>query len=205
MSPSATGVGWDTDAHPRDQSEFPAAGASRPAILEKYRRQAGSSISQQNLRKGRLKKSEHGGQIDVFVFGPVVHTLLQMTSSTNWTMTAAGLLGFVGVALGAFGAHALKATLETHGSLETWRTAVLYQLVHAVALLALALGRGAAGTNLLPIAWCWLIGVVLFSGSLYALALGGPRFLGPVTPIGGLCLLAGWLLIAWNAWARPMA
>jgi uncharacterized membrane protein YgdD (TMEM256/DUF423 family) len=146
-----------------------------------------------------------GKQIDVFVFVAVVHTLLQMTSPTNWITAAAGLLGLLGVALGAFGAHALKATLEAHGSLETWRTAVLYQLIHAVALLALAGGRGAAGGAAGPIAWCWVAGVVLFSGSLYCLALGGPKFLGPVTPLGGLCLLAGWILVIRIAWTRPIA
>jgi uncharacterized membrane protein YgdD (TMEM256/DUF423 family) len=125
-----------------------------------------------------------------------------MTSPTHWILALAGLLGFAGVALGAFGAHALKVTLEAHGSLETWRTAVLYQLVHAVALLALASGRGPAAALNLPIAWCWGLGVVLFSGSLYCLALGGPKFLGPVTPLGGLCLLSGWFLVIWSAWTR---
>jgi uncharacterized membrane protein YgdD (TMEM256/DUF423 family) len=123
-----------------------------------------------------------------------------MTSPTNWITAAAGVLGFLGVALGAFGAHALKATLEAHASVDTWRTAVLYQLLHSVALLALAGGRGAAAGAVAPAAWCWVAGVVLFSGSLYWLALGGPRFLGPVTPLGGIALLAGWLLVVRSAW-----
>jgi len=140
-------------------------------------------------------------RIDVFVFAAVVDTLVGMTSPSNWILAAAGVLGFLGVALGAFGAHALKPTLEAHGSLEAWRTAVLYQLVHAVALLALAVGRGALGGSAGAAAGCWIAGIALFSGSLYWLALGGPRILGPVTPLGGLCLLAGWAVVAVGAWS----
>lgn len=115
-------------------------------------------------------------------------------------MIAAGLLGFTGVALGAFGAHGLKNALAPAGQLENWKPGVLYQLVHAVALIALAnWPRPAAG----KIALCWVGGVLLFSGSLYWLALGGPgRFLWPVTPLGGLLLLIGWLLLTWTAWRR---
>jgi len=99
------------------------------------------------------------------------------------------------VALGAFGAHALKDILAARGSTDIWHTAVLYQLVHSVALLALC------GWREMPVglqkwtARCWAGGVVLFSGSLYWLALGGPKFLGPVTPLGGIGLLAGWVLV----------
>jgi len=127
-----------------------------------------------------------------------------MNFSTRWITVAAGLLGFLGVALGAFGAHALKATLLANGQLESWKTAVLYQLIHAVALLALASWRDSfAGSNA-RIAICWIVGVALFSGSLYALALGGPiRLLWPVTPLGGLALLAGWAMLVFTAWKRP--
>ncbi|HEY4302174.1 MAG TPA: DUF423 domain-containing protein [Candidatus Didemnitutus sp.] len=118
-----------------------------------------------------------------------------MNSSPNWILIAAGALGFLGVALGAFGAHALKETLESHATLDLWRTAVLYQLVHAVALFALAIGRVGAMPGAAPVGGCWLAGVVLFSGSLYGLALGGPKILGPVTPLGGLSLLVGWALV----------
>ncbi len=116
------------------------------------------------------------------------------------------MLGLLGVALGAFGAHALKNTLAARGSTDTWHTAVLYQLVHAVALLALASWRAGAGNTITtaPVAWCWVAGVIFFSGSLYWLALGGPRLLGPVTPLGGLCFLAGWALLVWNAF-KPTA
>jgi len=95
---------------------------------------------------------------------------------------------FVAVALGAFGAHALKATLQTSGMLDAWNKAVLYHLVHAVALVALALyGAGNRATYFLLAA-----GILLFSGSLYTMALINVRWLGAITPFGGLCFLAGW-------------
>lgn len=121
------------------------------------------------------------------------------------TIFIAGLLGFTGVALGAFGAHALKSTLEAAGTLEVWKTAVFYQLIHAVGLLLLAaLGRNAAAQCF--VVGCialWVLGSVLFSGSLYLLALGGPRWLGPITPLGGLCFLVGWTLVAIMGLKRP--
>lgn len=123
-----------------------------------------------------------------------------MRSSPPFLLLAAGFLGLTGVALGAFGAHGLKTTLETTGGLENWKTAVFYQLIHAVALLALAPRTQAAGR---AIGLCWLIGVVLFSGSLYALALGCPaKFIWPVTPLGGLAFLLGWARLIWAAF-RP--
>ncbi|WP_404424730.1 DUF423 domain-containing protein [Nibricoccus sp. IMCC34717] len=113
-------------------------------------------------------------------------------------------LGLTGVALGAFGAHALRDRLAALGTAATWETATRYHLVHAVALLALAalVERIPAGT---AIGRLWTLGTLLFSGSLYALALGGPRWLGPVTPLGGICLLAGWALLAYYALRKPSA
>lgn len=101
---------------------------------------------------------------------------------------AAGLC-LLAVALGAFGAHSLKGTLEANGTLDAWNKAVLYHLAHAVALVALALS-GAVNRGA-----CYLLvaGVVIFSGSLYVLAITNVRWLGAITPIGGLCFLAGWL------------
>ena len=123
-----------------------------------------------------------------------------MRSPPTFLLLSAGLLGLTGVALGAFGAHGLKATLETTGGLENWKTAVFYQLVHAVALLALA-SRNEPAVRVIG-RW-WIIGVVLFSGSLYALALGVPaKFIWPVTPLGGLALLLGWARLTWAAF-RP--
>jgi uncharacterized membrane protein YgdD (TMEM256/DUF423 family) len=95
---------------------------------------------------------------------------------------------FLAVALGAFGAHALKATLQSTAMLDAWNKAVLYHLVHAVALVALALsGVGNRATYFLLAA-----GILLFSGSLYTMALTNVRWLGAITPLGGLCFLAGW-------------
>jgi uncharacterized membrane protein YgdD (TMEM256/DUF423 family) len=123
-----------------------------------------------------------------------------MRSSSNFLSLFAGLFGLTGVALGAFGAHGLKTTLEAAGGLENWKTAVLYQLVHAVALLALA---ARAEIAVRTIGWCWVVGVVLFSGSLYALALGFPaKLIWPVTPLGGLALSLGWARLTWAAF-RP--
>jgi uncharacterized membrane protein YgdD (TMEM256/DUF423 family) len=97
------------------------------------------------------------------------------------------------VALGAFGAHALKETLEPE-QLEIWHTAVQYQVLHALALIIFGLYRGRHPSSNLP-GWAFLVGSVCFSGSLYGLALGGPRFLGPITPLGGLAFLFGWILL----------
>jgi len=100
----------------------------------------------------------------------------------------AAALCFLAVGLGAFGAHALKATLQESGMLDVWNKAVLYHLVHAVALAALALhGAGNRAAYFLIAA-----GILFFSGSLYAMALTNVRWLGAITPIGGLCFLAGW-------------
>ena len=100
----------------------------------------------------------------------------------------AGAFCFVAVALGAFGAHALKASLESSGMLDAWNKAVLYHFLHAIALAALALhGAGNRAVYFLLAA-----GILLFSGSLYAMALTNIRWLGAITPLGGLCFLAGW-------------
>lgn len=100
--------------------------------------------------------------------------------------------GFAGVAAGAFGAHALKARL-TPDMLAVWRTAVEYQFWHALALLAVGvLARSQPAPALTAAGVCFALGVLVFSGSLYALSLSGIRGLGAITPLGGLLLLAGW-------------
>ena len=109
----------------------------------------------------------------------------------------AAVLGVSGVALGAFGAHMLKETLLKRGTTESWKTAVSYQLLHAIALLALSTRDSNKKGN---VSWdsaanCWFYGVLLFSGSIYGLSLGGPRLLGPVTPIGGILMIIGWGLL----------
>lgn len=105
-------------------------------------------------------------------------------------------MGFLGVALGAFGAHGLEPRLATNGTLEVWDTAVLYHLVHAVMLFLVA-----TRPDFHKGAWtCFLIGILLFSGSLYILALTNMTWLGVVTPLGGLSFLAGW---GWLVWKPP--
>lgn len=104
----------------------------------------------------------------------------------------AAFTGFLAVALGAFGAHGLKETLNANGTLAVWQTGALYHLVHAIVLLVLAHRSVVAR---LPFA-LFAIGILIFSGSLYALALTNLKWLGAITPLGGLCLLGGWLALA---------
>ncbi len=107
-------------------------------------------------------------------------------------------LGLLSVALGAFGAHALQARL-TPGDLEIFETAVRYHMVHAVVLVVMASlsGRVAPGPGTLA-GWAFTGGILVFSGSLYLLVLTGPRWLGAVTPLGGLAFLVGWGALAWS-------
>ncbi len=109
-------------------------------------------------------------------------------------LRVASLSGATGVALGAFGAHALRPRLPVE-KLASWDTAVEYQLFHSVVLLALAL-YGAYSTRpvTLPSA-LFSVGILLFSGSIYLLVLVGGAWFAPLTPLGGLCLIAGWLAI----------
>jgi len=105
------------------------------------------------------------------------------------------VLGFLGVALGAFGAHALAERLGPQ--IQTWQTAAHYQLVHAVALLVVASLLERQVTRAITVAgWMFAIGTVLFSGSLYLLVLTGQHAWGAVTPFGGVCYLTGWLCLA---------
>lgn len=115
------------------------------------------------------------------------------------------------VVLGAFGAHALQSRLA-QTALETWQTAVTYQFTHALALLAVGLwlrfivpGGIGPGRTLDFAGAAFTVGIVLFSGSLYLLALGGPRWLGPVTPLGGIAFIAGWLALATAAFRSGAA
>jgi uncharacterized membrane protein YgdD (TMEM256/DUF423 family) len=110
-------------------------------------------------------------------------------------LLAGALLAAAGVACGAFGAHALRSALDPV-RLGWWNTAVQYQMWHAVALVALAaLGDPRVGRSALLIG----VGTAIFSGTLYLMALGGPRWLGAITPIGGALMIGGWLLLAWAA------
>jgi len=103
--------------------------------------------------------------------------------------------------MGAFGAHALKKTLTERGSMDSWRTAVTYQIFHALALLVLSTWE-MDHKSTVPFdasAKLFIGGTVLFSGSIYGLSLGGPRILGPVTPLGGLCLIGGWCALGFGS------
>jgi uncharacterized membrane protein YgdD (TMEM256/DUF423 family) len=106
-----------------------------------------------------------------------------------WIRAGAGLM-LLAVALGAFAAHGLKSRL-TPELLAVWETGVRYHVYHALALLALGAARGPDKAG-----WCFVAGIAVFSGSLYALALSGEKRLGMVTPIGGLLFLAGWAFFA---------
>ena len=109
------------------------------------------------------------------------------------------LLALCAVLFGAFGAHALRETLSAHDSIQIWETAVRYQMWHALALIMLSMIPGAQSIPKMT-GPCFLIGSLLFSGSLYGLALDGPKWLGPVTPLGGLCLMIGWLLLVYSSY-----
>ena len=108
-------------------------------------------------------------------------------------LVTAGLLGAIAIALGAFGAHGLKERLavipEAGG---WWETATFYLLTHAVAIGAIA-GRSPWPARL------WAVGAAIFAATLYAMALGAPRWFGAITPIGGSLLIAGWVVLAWAA------
>lgn len=114
-----------------------------------------------------------------------------MNRPSLW-LAVASILGTIGVTMGAFGAHALRGRL-TPDQLASFATAVQYHLLHSVALLALALWGLAAGRSIQVPAALFSAGIVLFSGSIYGLLLTDQRWLGPVTPLGGLCFIAGWL------------
>ncbi|OOG61668.1 hypothetical protein B0E46_14800 [Rhodanobacter sp. B04] len=104
----------------------------------------------------------------------------------------AGAAGASAVLLGAFGAHALRGVLDEHAG-DLWRTAVNYHAWHALALvLAIGLGRGRSGRFAMA---AFALGIVLFSGSLYALALGAPRWTGIITPFGGVAFISGWIAL----------
>ncbi len=120
-------------------------------------------------------------------------------------LTLGAASGAVSVVLGAFAAHGLKTRLDP-ADLSAFHTGVMYQFFHSVGLCLVAiwlhqLGNGATvrgAASFAAVAFC--IGIVLFCGSLYGLSLGGPRWLGPITPLGGLAFIVGWAGFAWSAW-----
>ena len=123
-------------------------------------------------------------------------------------MTAAGVIGFLGVALGAFGAHGLEAMLsgleDGVQRLAWWETASRYQLVHALALgLAAWMSTRVEGRAPRVASIAFIVGTLLFSGSLYAMTLTGVRVLGAVTPFGGVAFLVGWAALTYAAARSP--
>ena len=123
----------------------------------------------------------------------------------NLFLFLAGVSGFLGVGIGSFGAHALKDKL-TPELAATFQTGVQYHLIHTLALFGVGLlvllmpQASLARTS----GWLFTVGIVLFSGSLYTLALSGVRWLGAITPLGGLCFLAAWGILAWIALSTPL-
>lgn len=115
-------------------------------------------------------------------------------------VVAAALILLIGVAAGAFGAHALKRSI-TPDMLSVWQTAVLYQLVHGLGLLAIAALGARFGSPLLAAAGGFMLaGIIIFSGSLYILVLSGTKWLGAITPIGGGAFIIAWALVALAAY-----
>jgi len=119
----------------------------------------------------------------------------------KFLLFSGAVLGGLGVAAGSFGAHGLKAVLEATGRSDNWETAVRYCLYHALAILVVALAAALPQAStarglLLTSAWCMLVGTLIFSGFLAALALSGVRVLGAIVPIGGVLFLVGWALLA---------
>jgi len=125
-----------------------------------------------------------------------------MPTISRIQISIAAFFAFTAVLLGALGAHALEPKLLERGMVDAWKTASLYHIAHGLALFALGIWN--SSRNLPVFAswafWCWSAGIFCFSGSIYALALGGPSILGPVTPLGGLLFLIGWISLFIGAW-----
>ena len=111
------------------------------------------------------------------------------------------MLALCAVLFGAFGAHALRETLSAHDSIQTWETAVRYQMWHALALILLSMIPEPQSIPKMTGPF-FVVGSLLFSGSLYGLALDGPKWLGPITPLGGLCLMIGWVLLVYSSYKK---
>jgi len=122
--------------------------------------------------------------------------VISSAHDSRWILAAGGLLIAAATVLGALGAHALQSRLAPE-RLQIYETAVRYHFYHALGLLAIGLAARAVDSGLLrPAAILVILGIVLFSGSLYALTFGAPRVLGVVTPVGGVALIVGWIVFA---------
>ncbi len=114
---------------------------------------------------------------------------------TKLFVAFAAVFGAIGVATGAFGAHGLEDRLDAH-ALQVWQTASEYQMYHALALLGTAwLAHQAPSTSVTVAGWCFIAGILLFSGSLYILALTDASWWGRITPFGGLSFIVGWIAL----------
>ena len=120
---------------------------------------------------------------------------------TRIFLAIASVLGGISVILGAFASHALKDRLSDR-ALEIWETGTKYQMYHALALILIALliTRLPASTSLVVAGYAFITGILLFSGSLYALSLSGIKWLGAITPLGGVAFIIGWICLAVAAW-----
>ena len=129
--------------------------------------------------------------------------MINMKTERTFLMLGA-LSAFIGVATGAFGAHVLKSRLSAD-MLAVFEVGVRYQMYHAFALIAAAWVQTKWPSSIVTRSgWCFFIGTLLFSGSLYLLSLSGIKGFGAITPLGGLAFLAGWACLAWAAWkAKP--
>ncbi len=116
-----------------------------------------------------------------------------MSEGTVLKRLGAGLM-FLGIGLGAFGAHGLEKILTENGRLDTWQTAVFYHLIHALAIWVM----GYLAADRRNVGFCFVAGIVVFSGSLYLLSVTNIRWLGAITPIGGLLFLAGWGILVFR-------
>ena len=131
-----------------------------------------------------------------------------MASTSRSLILRASILGTLVIGLGAFGAHGLKDVIAKVAEGKAyWETAAHYALPHAAALVALAaFAKNGQQTGLLRITGhCWFIGSLIFSGTLMAMALGAPKWLGAITPIGGTALIAGWFILGVSSFKRPSA
>ena len=117
----------------------------------------------------------------------------------NIWLSAGAISGFLSVAIGAFGAHGLKGILDAYSS-AIFETAVQYQMAHSLGLLSIGVLQGSyPQRNFKLIGWCFLLGIILFSGSLYVLAVSEIKWLGAITPIGGMAFLIGWGALVYQA------
>lgn len=143
-----------------------------------------------------------------YCFSSTLHyreTMMQSRRSFQMLIAVGSLLAALAVAAGAFGAHRLKSILDPP-MLAVFETAARYQMYHALGMIAVGLaGQAFSCSQAVRAGWCFAVGIFLFCGSLYAVSLLGIRWLGAVTPIGGLAFILGWSLLGWSIWREKRA